>query len=180
MLPVSELKIRDLVRALLTGRLPTCCCVQANVHSRLAGRQADHRGTRARANAREKLSPSPAERAIRARHGANDASISSSQLVQPLSRLLYDVQIDCLHGLDASAVETIIFKEKTDFPQRQLLNTKQSRATTTKPVLVGPRRLGAMVAPSGQAQDLCKHQPLGPPQPHAATRSISPRRRAGI
>jgi hypothetical protein len=46
---VSELKIRDLVRTLLC-RLPACCCIQADDHSKLTGRLADNREPRARAN----------------------------------------------------------------------------------------------------------------------------------
>jgi hypothetical protein len=55
------------------------------------------------------------------------ASILSARLVQPLSRPLDDVQIDCLHGLNAFTVETIIFREQTDFPRRQLRISRGQR-----------------------------------------------------
>jgi hypothetical protein len=67
------------------------------------------------------------------------ASILSARLVRPLSRPLDDVHIDCLHGLDASTVETIIFRNQTEVPDGNYELVEGNGV----PLAVGVRRLGA-------------------------------------
>jgi pimeloyl-ACP methyl ester carboxylesterase len=111
---VSELKIRDLVRTFpsVAYLLP-----QSDVYSRPNGQQADYGGPVL------VQTPEKNYRVGQLDELFNELGMErtwrlyqeTSQLLQAL-KPLDDVQIDCLHGLDVPTVETIIFRNQTDFP----------------------------------------------------------------